>query len=479
MPRRTALSELEWERLLAVPESEEELAREYTFTSAELELIRRRRGDANRLGFAVLLAYVRMPGIALGTAEPAPQVLQVVASQVGIRKDLWAEYGRRDETRREHAVELQSALGMRRVTEEIETELLAGLEPIAVQTDKAALIAAAAIELLRSWGVLLPAAGTLDELVSTAMTAANRMVYATLADALTAEQKRALDGLLRPRADGQGTQLTWLRQSPLKPNSKHMKEHLDRLRAWREIGLPPGLRVTVRQNRLLKLAREGAQMSAGDLAKFEPQRRHATLAALAIESEATVTDEVIELHDRILGRVFNQAKNRYRDAFHDAGREINDKVLLFSQVGELLLAARDKGSAHEKEYPTRLEAATSRFSRVSGACGCVDSAKTCLEPTSSRCPRLAMAANAKGVPFQSSSGSQAREIPRQELTIKRLRPYRVIYAESWADPVWSLRITAPARPYKTIRVAILNQRSSHHTSGGRPFPVSRPSGKET
>ncbi|WP_367302655.1 DUF4158 domain-containing protein, partial [Subtercola boreus] len=44
MPRRTALSELEWERLLAIPESEEELARDYTFASAELELIRRRRG---------------------------------------------------------------------------------------------------------------------------------------------------------------------------------------------------------------------------------------------------------------------------------------------------------------------------------------------------------------------------------------------------------------------------------------------------
>ncbi|MEA9985774.1 hypothetical protein [Subtercola sp. RTI3] len=48
-----------------------------------------------------------------------------------------------------------------------------------------------------------------------------------------------------------------------------------------------------------------------------------------------------------------------------------------------------------------------------------------------------MAANAKGVPFQSSSGSQAREIPRQKLTIKCLRPYRVIYAEPWADPYYS------------------------------------------
>lgn len=344
MPRRTALSELEWERLLAVPESEEDLAREYTFTSAELELIRRRRGDANRLGFAVQLAYMRFPGTALGPAEPAPQVLGAVAGQLGLSAALWAEYGRRPETRWEHGSELQTVLGVHPYTDASFTELVDALDDIAMQTDKAPAVAEEAIEVLRSWGVLLPSAGTLDEAVSASITRGSRMVHAALAGELTIDQKQALDGLLRPRSGAQGTQLNWLRQSPLKPNSKHMREHLDRLRAWRKIGLPPELRVVVRQNRLLKLAREGGQMSAGDLAKFEPQRRYATLAALAIESEATVTDEVIELHDRILGRVFNQAKNRHRDAFHDAGREINDKVLLLSRVGALLLTAREKGS---------------------------------------------------------------------------------------------------------------------------------------
>nr|QJS06022.1 tn3 transposase [Cryobacterium sp.] len=334
---------MEWQRLLAVPESEEDLIREYTFTSSELELIRSRRGDANRLGFAVQLAYIRFPGISLGTAEPSPRILAVVAGQVGVREVLWADYGRRDETRREHALELRSALGVRRFTDDVAAEALAALEPVAIETDKATAVADAAVEFLRSWMVLLPTVGTLDELVSAAITAANRAVYSALADGLTTEQKRALDAVLRPRSDGQGTQLTWLRQSPLKPNSKHMRAHLDRLRAWRRIGLPVGLGFAVRQSRLLKLAREGAQMSAGDLAKFEPQRRYATLAAVAIESEATIIDEVIELHDRILGRVFNQAKNRHRDEFHDSGREINDKVLLFSRVGQLLVTAREEG----------------------------------------------------------------------------------------------------------------------------------------
>ena len=49
-------------------------------------------------------------------------------------------------------------------------------------------------------------------------------------------------------------------------------------------------------------------MTPADLGKFEPQRRYATLVAIAIEGTATVTDEVIDLHDRIVGKLFNAAR---------------------------------------------------------------------------------------------------------------------------------------------------------------------------
>ena len=56
-------------------------------------------------------------------------------------------------------------------------------------------------------------------------------------------------------------------------------------------------------------------MTPADLAKFEPQRRYATLVAIAIEGTATVTDEVIDLHDRIVGKLFNAARSRHREQF--------------------------------------------------------------------------------------------------------------------------------------------------------------------
>lgn len=62
MPRRLILSATERDTLLALPESQDDLIRYYTFNDSDLSLIRQRRGDANRLGFAVQLSLLRYPG---------------------------------------------------------------------------------------------------------------------------------------------------------------------------------------------------------------------------------------------------------------------------------------------------------------------------------------------------------------------------------------------------------------------------------
>ncbi|WP_407219779.1 DUF4158 domain-containing protein [Escherichia coli] len=74
MPRRLILSATERDTLLALPESRDDLIRYYTFNDSDLSLIRQRRGDANRLGFAVQLCLLRYPGYALGTDSELPEL---------------------------------------------------------------------------------------------------------------------------------------------------------------------------------------------------------------------------------------------------------------------------------------------------------------------------------------------------------------------------------------------------------------------
>ena len=105
------LSATERDTLLALPESQDDLIRYYTFNDSDLSLIRQRRGDANRLGFAVQLCLLRYPGYALGTDSELPEpVILWVAKQVQAEPASWAKYGERDVTRREHAQELRTYL---------------------------------------------------------------------------------------------------------------------------------------------------------------------------------------------------------------------------------------------------------------------------------------------------------------------------------------------------------------------------------
>jgi TnpA family transposase len=345
MPRRSLLSAAERATLLAMPESQDDIIRHYTLGEPDLSLIRQRRGDANRLGFAVQLCLLRYPGYAMGGKITVPEpVIQWIASQIRADASAWAGYGERDETRREHFQELRAYLGLSPFGLADFRFLAHALTDIAMQTDKGLALAAHALETLRQRRVVLPALAVVERICAEAVTRANRRIYRALAGPLTEHHRRRLDDLLKIKPDSNTTWLVWLRQSPMKPNSRHMLEHIGRLKALRALALPDGIGRDIHQNRLLKMAREAGQMTPQDLAKFESERRYATLAALALESIATVTDEVIDLHDRILGRLFSTAKHKHREQFHQQGKAINDKVRLYSKIGHALLDAKQSGS---------------------------------------------------------------------------------------------------------------------------------------
>ncbi|MHB0806898.1 Tn3 family transposase [Stutzerimonas nitrititolerans] len=345
MPRRLILSATERDTLLALPESQDDLIRYYTFNDSDLSLIRQRRGDANRLGFAVQLCLLRYPGYALGTdSELAEPVILWVAKQVQVDPASWAKYGERDVTRREHALELRTYLQLAPFGLSDFRVLVRELTELAQQTDKGLLLAGQALESLRQKRRILPALSVIDRACSEAIALANRRVYRALVGPLTDSHRAKLDELLKLKAGSSITWLTWLRQAPLKPNSRHMLEHIERLKTFQLVDLPEGLGRHIHQNRLLKLAREGGQMTPKDLGKFEPQRRYATLAAVVLESTATVIDELVDLHDRILVKLFSGAKHKHQQQFQKQGKAINDKVRLYSKIGQALLEAKESGS---------------------------------------------------------------------------------------------------------------------------------------
>ncbi len=84
--------------------------------------------------------------------------------------------------------------------------------------------------------------------------------------------------------------LAWLRKSPGKPSARAALAHIERLGTIRDLGLPPDIGRNVRQNRLLRIAREGAYSAVYQIQEYETERRHATLVAILIDTAATLTD---------------------------------------------------------------------------------------------------------------------------------------------------------------------------------------------
>ncbi|HGW7881141.1 TPA: Tn3 family transposase [Escherichia coli] len=242
MPRRSILSAAERESLLALPDSKDDLIRHYTFNDTDLSIIRQRRGPANRLGFAVQLCYLRFPGVILGVDElPFPPLLKLVADQLKVGVESWNEYGQREQTRREHLSELQTVFGFRPFTMSHYRQAVQMLTELAMQTDKGIVLASALIGHLRRQSVILPALNAVERASAEAITRANRRIYDALAEPLADAHRRRLDDLLKRRDNGKTTWLAWLRQSPAKPNSRHMLEHIERLKAWQALDLPTGI----------------------------------------------------------------------------------------------------------------------------------------------------------------------------------------------------------------------------------------------
>lgn len=345
MPRKKVLSEFEIKKLTETPETEEELIITYTLSENDLVIIKNHcRTNVNKLGFAVLLSYMKHPGIILGSEVfPNQNILQFIGNQLGIDILEWKNYGKREQTRREHINILQTVYAFRIFTNRdyiIYKELL---QDTALKTDKSFILAEELVKLLRNNRILLPAVGTIERLCSEALITAEKQIYDILSSSLSNHQKQLLDTLLNLHEKGSVSKLNWLKQSPSAVNSKFLLMHIKRLKTIKEINLPKDIGKNIHQNRLLKIAREGRQMTPQHLRDFEESRRYATLVAVLLETKASIIDEIIEMNDKIIGSLFRYAKNTQTQKIQESGKYMGEQLSIFYKIGSVLLEARETG----------------------------------------------------------------------------------------------------------------------------------------
>lgn len=328
-----------------------EIARYYTLADMDLQIIRRHRRDHNRLGFSVQLCHLRYPGWPLKAGDvPPPRLLAYVARQLNISPDLFCEYARdRDTTRREHLLELQRDFGFQAFTDAHASALAGQFLPNALRSPKPMPLLTALIDQMRAERIIVPALLTVENLAWEILTRAEAMIYDQLTSGLTVVQHRQLDQLIAADVGLRG--LGWLRQAVGRPTPVNFLRLCEKVSAIRTVGLDEGIGAAIHQSRLQQLAREGARYSLQHLNRFREEKRRALLVAFLIRAAQDFTDQAMDMHDQMIGRLFNRSERKHQEGFQQNAKAINDKVRLYAEVGKALIAAHkaktDLGAALE------------------------------------------------------------------------------------------------------------------------------------
>ena len=330
------------------------------------------RGPDNRLGLAVSLGALRFLGFVPDDIASIPdEPLAFVAGQVDAAAHELLAYGSRAQTRSDHLQLAMTRLGWRRVDDSDRERLAGWLVERAVEHDAPRTLIVLVSEHLRARQMLRPPVDALARMIATARANAHRHVEQLLGDQLATKRRGELDALLAG-ADGQTSAVTDLRRRAVRTGVKELLGQVERYRRLVALGAPQIDVSALPPARRRALETLGRRMTAQQLRRLEPARRHPLLLVLLHALVIERGDELLDQFDKLLRlsegrarrRVDEQRRKtaRQRDEFAALGRQLSRILLECAATGELPMEragnprcarARGPSSARDTDRTTR------------------------------------------------------------------------------------------------------------------------------
>lgn len=284
--------------------TKEQLARYFHLDDADLLLVRQRRSNHNRLGFALQLCTVRFLGTFLSDPTIVPTgVVAYVVTQLGITdSECLPRYLIREATHREHAGEIQQYYGYRDFSEQPEHwQLVRWLYGRAwVSAEAPSVLFDMTTARLVERKILLPGVTALERLVASVRERVANRLWRTLSKLPSAEQLARLEALLVVNEQTRQTPLDQLRRSPTRYSAPALIDALNRLVKVRQLGVSNLDIRRIPPNRVKALARMAIVVRVQTIARMPLERRIATLVAFARVIEATATDDAIDVLELLI-----------------------------------------------------------------------------------------------------------------------------------------------------------------------------------
>jgi hypothetical protein len=346
MSRRKLLTEDERTQLFGVPVDEASLAKHYTLSPEDLELLLAKRGAHNILGAAVQLALLRHPGFGLRSDESvADALLHYLAGQLNVSADAFRHYAHRAQTQSEHATELARVLGLRLSGRGDLPLMIKHATEAAAATDNGVVIIGAVMQSIRAARLILPSPDTIERVGLAGRARARKHAADTLIAPLTPEQIARLDALLVNNPGLKRSPLAWLRDVPEAPGAGNLNEIIERLAYVRKMRIDPNLAANIHEHRFRQLVREGAVAPAFLLSDYSLRRRRATLTAQVIDLETRLSDTAVEMFDKLIGSLFTKANKRKERRYQASTRDVGRLMRLLATSASAVASRRARRMA--------------------------------------------------------------------------------------------------------------------------------------
>jgi len=289
--------------------SPDELTRYFYLDDDDHSVIRTKRGDHNRLGFALQLTTVRFVGTFLEDPLDVPDsVLQTLARQLRIKNlDKLSRYCSTDQ-RWSHKAEIRSRYGFCEWGDPaVGFRLSRWLYALCwTGTEQPGVLLERATTWLLAHKVLLPGCTTIERFVARLRNRVENRLWKRLGYGVKTEQHTRLEELLTVAPNGRSSWLDKLRTGPVHVSGRSLVHSIRRLQTVRDLDIKlPEAKIPT--SRLASLARFAGTAKVTAISRLTPVRRLATLVAFVHCLEATVQDDVIEILDMVLHKIFSNA----------------------------------------------------------------------------------------------------------------------------------------------------------------------------
>lgn len=338
--------------------SAEQLAKYFYLDDLDLQLIKKRRGNHNRLGLGLQLCTVRFLGTFLTDPTDVPLlVVDYLTSQLGQLDASCLEQYKNSETKWEHTALIKQRYGYQEFHSQPEHwKLVRWLyQRSTLSAESPSVLFDLTTARLAERKILLPGVSVLARLVASVRERAANRLFKVLSSLPNKKQIEILEKLLLIKELARYSTLDRLRHSPTRVNAKSMLAAINRLSEIRSFGISDIDLSRIPPTRVKFLARLGAASRSAAIARMPDNKRIATLLAFTYLLEYTATDDVIDLFDLLVKGLLSKSKREGEQQRLRTLKDLDAAALKLAEVVEVII---DKEC---EDINVRIEA----FTRVS------------------------------------------------------------------------------------------------------------------